>query len=140
MRTQTAPELSSGAVRSFKPCRLVADDRIDHLIKQVSAFSNDVRRRAFLGQWDDAFMLVVDLERTGLQANANAILFGRVGWYSPRVPAGETSAILEVTGLDFLAVRVGDGELGARRAAAIDIDTATPLAAQPDQRHSEGSG
>ena len=59
-----------------------------------------------------AIVVLVDLEGVGLHLHVDVILFRRLGWYSPRVPAGETSAILETALLDHFAVGVGDREFG----------------------------
>ena len=65
---------------------------------------------------NDAVVVLVDCERTGLHLDADVIFFRQFRWYSPRVPASEASAILEVALFDHFALGVGDGELGLRAA------------------------
>ena len=55
------------------------------------------------------------LERRGVPLEGECILISRFRRYSPRVPAGEASAILEVALLDNFAFGVGDRELRLRR-------------------------
>ncbi len=67
-----------------------------------------------------AVVVLVDLEGIGLHLDVDVILFRGLGWYSPRVPAGETSAILEIALLHHFPAGVGDGELGFAGPAPLD--------------------
>ena len=83
-------------------------------------------------------MVFVDFEGTCVHTNGDMILVSRVGWYSPRVPAGEASAILEFADVDLLPVLCGDRELGRTRPIALDAEVAADLAAGADQTQAEG--
>ena len=76
---------------------------------------NDLSR-----QLEDAVVVLVDLEETAFHLDANAILARWVGWYSPRVPAGETSSILEAALLGDFAFPVGDGKRRFGRSLAVN--------------------
>ena len=74
--------------------------------KNLTRFSasgpgSGLRRR----EMNHAVVLLVDLKGTGLHLHADVILFRPLGWHSPRVPAGETSAILEIALLHHFARR-----------------------------------
>ena len=105
---------------------LVIGKDANHSVKQ-SATS------AFFRKMNDAFVLLVHLEGSGVHANADAVLFGPFRWYSPRVPAGETSAILEFSGLDYFAVRIGNGEFGIPGTTAVDHQVAALFSGRADQ-------
>jgi hypothetical protein len=61
---------------------------------------------------DHTVVLLVDIEWIGLHFNIDVVLFSRIGWYSPRVPAGETSSILETAALNDFALGVFYSEFG----------------------------
>ena len=60
-------------------------------------------------QLDDSF-LVLDGNARGVQLQTHAELAGSLGWYSPRVPAGETSSKLELALLDHVSGGIDDAE------------------------------
>ncbi len=106
----------------------------------TSGLSGPIENRSLLGlvvavlgvigcRADDALRLLVDRERPRLHAHANRILLLGLGWYSPRVPAGETSAIFEGALLHNGILRVVDGELGGVGPAAVDQQIVADLAA-----------
>ena len=97
------------APRPLPQSRLRLSERRSH---EPDFAGHDRRRRAQNGCRKNALGLLVHREGTGLHLDADAVLFRQVRWYSPRVPAGETSAILEIALLDDFALGVGDGELG----------------------------
>ena len=68
---------------------------------------------------DHAVVLLIDLERIGIHFNVDVIFFRCFRWYSPRVPASETSSILEAAALDNFAFGVLDRKLRFRRPAAV---------------------
>ena len=72
-----------------------------------------------LVQFDDAAFTVFDLEGSGVEFYCHVVLVSRIFWYTPRVPAGEASAILEIAGVDDFALFVGDRELRRRRTRTV---------------------
>ena len=105
-----------------------------HAVRRMYAIEQAPSRLGRRGT-NHAVVVLVDRERTGLHLDADVILFFQLRWYSPRVPAGEASAILEIALLDHLPLGVGDGELGLRRPAAVDHHVRADLAGRADQRH-----
>jgi hypothetical protein len=101
--------------------------------RSILAFRSFVLRRRCAGT-NNTVVLLVDLKGTGLHLNVHVILFGRFRGYSPRVPAGEASAIFEGAFLNDFALRIGNGELWLRRAAVVDDHVATNLTRRADQR------
>ncbi len=98
---------------------------------RVSARRSGLRRPKL----NYAIVVLVDREGVGLHRHLDMVLFRPLGWYSPRVPAGETSPILETALLNHFALGVGDGELGFAGPAALDQHVRTLFAACADKLH-----
>jgi hypothetical protein len=82
----------------------------------------------------DAFVVRIDRERPAFHLDFHAVFCRRLRRYSPRVPAGEASPILEGASLDDLPLGVRDGERRLARPRSVDHQAATNLAAYSDQR------
>ena len=91
-------------------------------------------RRSLFGNLNDTLGGLIDLERTTFHLHLHVILLGRLFLgYSPRVPAGEASSILEFAGLDFCSIRRGDGEPRIGRPATVHHQIAAGLTSRADQ-------
>ena len=81
-----------------------------------------------------ACVLGVDLEGAAVHANFDMVFVGQVGGYSPRVPAGEASTILELILGDRVTVGGGDGEFRFTGPLALDLHVGTDFVGHPNQR------
>ena len=91
-----------------------------------------VTREITLSQ--NALMLGVDFEGAAVHANSDMVFVGQVGGYSPRVPAGEASTILELILGHRVAVGGGDGEFRFTGPLALDLHVGTDFVGHPNQR------
>jgi len=87
-----------------------------------------------IGRGDNAFVLLVDGNASGVELHADLVLVGQFGWHPPRVPAGEASAILEHAFSDGCSFRIEDRQLGFFRGAAADIQAIAGFAGLAHQR------
>ncbi len=67
-------------------------------------------------------LILFGLDRTEVDVHQNLELAREIVGYSPRVPAGATSAILEITLGDYLARFVENPQLGGRHRRSVLLD------------------
>jgi hypothetical protein len=106
------PKARIRAVPIKKSCSHAQAREQDSVKKDSLALLHDRTPLFRFSRTNYAVILLIDLNRISIYLNIDVVLFSRIGWYSPRVPAGETSSILETAALDDFTLGVLDGEIG----------------------------
>ena len=76
-------------------------------------------------------------KRAGIPSYGNFVLVGQFRWHSPRVPAGEASAVFEVALRDDFARLIGNGQFRFWRSSSVDRERGDRFSGFALDGHSE---